>query len=60
MYLKNVDKLLVAADMFGIDSSKEECASAASHLSKNLTTENVIGILVLAHLHNSQDYMKLH
>ncbi len=46
-----VDKLLVAADMYGIDSLKEECAS---HLSKNLTIENVIGILVLAHLHNSQ------
>lgn len=46
-----VDKLLVAADMYGIDSLKEECAS---HLSKNLTIENVLGILVLAHLHNSQ------
>ena len=46
----NADKLLVAADMYAIDSLKEECAS---HLSQNISIENAARFLVLAHLHNA-------
>ena len=46
----NADKLLVAADMYAIDSLKEECAS---HLSQNISIENAARYLVLAHLHNA-------
>ena len=46
----NAAKLLVAADMYAIDSLKEECAS---HLSQNISIENAARYLVLAHLHNA-------
>jgi len=41
--------LLAAADMYGVESLKEECASV---LTKNLKVENAIETLILAHLHS--------
>ena len=41
--------LLVAADKYGVESLKEECASV---LTKNLKVENAIETLILAHLHS--------
>ena len=45
-----VADLLVAADMYAVDSLKEECEL---YLSETLKVENVAQYLVLAHLHNS-------
>jgi len=41
--------LLVVADKYGVDSLKEECATV---LSRKLKLDNVISILILAHLHS--------
>ena len=41
--------LLVAADKYGVESLKEECAML---IGRNLKTENIINILILAHLHS--------
>ena len=43
-------EIMVAADKYGVDSLKEECAS---RLSQNLSVENASQYLILAHVHNS-------
>ena len=42
--------LLMAADKYGVDSLKEECANVLQH---NLQVENATQILITAHLHSS-------
>lgn len=47
---ETITDLLMAADKYGIDSLKQECAL---HLSEIVTVENAVDFLVLSHLHNS-------
>ena len=50
--LKNIEvaELFVAADKYGVDALKEECAS---QLVRDISVENASRLLVLAHKHNS-------
>ena len=41
--------LLIAADKYGVEPLKEECAAL---IGRNLKSENIINILILAHLHS--------
>lgn len=46
----DLSELLTAADKYGVETLKEDCAL---HMSRNLKIENAARFLVLAHLHNS-------
>jgi speckle-type POZ protein len=48
--VEDVSQLLIAADKYGVETLKEECAM---YLSKDLKVENAARYLVIAHLHNS-------
>nr|CAH0109774.1 unnamed protein product [Daphnia galeata] len=48
--VEDVTELLVAADKYGVETLKEECAL---YLSQDLKVENAARYLVFAHLHNS-------
>lgn len=47
--------LLILANKYGVDSLKEKCAL---YMTENLTVDNVIGYLVVAHLHQSLSLYK--
>lgn len=49
---KMAEDLLAAADKYQVDLLKEECAAL---LAKKLRLDNVIRVLVLAHLHSCPD-----
>ena len=52
---KDMSALLVAADMYNVDSLKEECEKC---LAKNVTLEKATNYLILSYQHNAEKLLK--